>query len=50
MAIFIVVNGLYRPFRARAVPLYNSKDELEYWLGNETDITDYVGAEKRMRR
>ncbi len=39
-------DGKYRQFLVRGVPLYNAQGKIQYWIGNATDVTDYIRPDK----
>jgi PAS domain S-box-containing protein len=42
------VDGRYRWFLSRAVPIRNEHDQVEQWFGTNTDITEHREAELRL--
>lgn len=43
------MDGVWRWFLARAVPIRNNRDEIIRWLGSNTDITDQLKIEAELR-
>ena len=44
------VNGEYRWFLARTIPLRNKEDEIELWIGTATDIQEQKEAEEKITK
>ncbi len=43
-------DGTYRWFLSRAVPILNSKAEVQYWFGTNTDVTEQLQTAEELRR
>jgi PAS domain S-box-containing protein len=43
-------DGVFRSFLTRVVPIFNADGEVLRWIGTNTDITDQMRAEERIRQ